>query len=740
MNTNARKQKARAPVEAGPEKARAPSVARPVAKRPVGQAVKMAVKTGPARLPGTDPPVPAVPPSAPPQPSFGLGARGDQPLSESPELPALINYIRDGRCVLFVGAGLSRSAGLPSWHELMHKLVEPAVALAGGEATEPELRALLEKGRYPELAGHCRELLGYRPFYDIVHQELAARGELPEIYRDIVETPYASIVTTNFDTLLEDAFARWDDRGIPKTPTGADLAQQGTMLLDGAFFLLKAHGDLSEQHTMIFTAEDYRRVIHANPAFQAVLSSLLLTRAVLFIGYSLGDPNFRLLLDSQLTIFNEQVPPRYAVMTEVGKVEQDILWRTARIRVLPYAKGRHEEVGRFVRTIRERVERRLVGASPLSAPRGTLGMPEPVPAATLAIRGRGERLDFDLYRETGGLRETIFSGGGCRPALQELDAKVGTWRAEWTLSEVARVGAFLLQSDFAELADHLAALPEQDVVVLACSPDAEVIPWEWLIVEGTPLCLRSPVVRRSVGLSEKARGLRFVGQPLRALVIADTGEGSAGFAALPGARAEAQDVKKVIETRSEGGVVTLLLGKEASYERVIHEVERGNYDIIHFAGHAGCDESESFLVMNDGLVRSSELVSLLNRRPPAFMMLNSELTAFVPPVRGISGGSALGTLGKQWPLYANPRGFDRMAARSGVSAFIGVFRDGLLDEPAATLATSTYAALLDGLPAAAALLHARKACMKFNDVTGCFYTLSGHAHLRLAQPRSPAFR
>lgn len=667
-----------------------------------------------------------------------LDKRESLPPAESPELPALINYIRDGRCVLFVGAGLSRSAGLPSWHQLMERLVEPSVALRGGTALEPQLRSLLDKGRYPEVAGHCRELLGSREFYKIVHRELQPREELPEIYREVVSTPYACIVTTNFDTLLEDAFARWDERGIPKTPTGVDLAQQGTLLLDSAFFVLKAHGDVGDPQSMIFTAEDYRRVIHANPAFQAVLNSILLTHSVLFVGYSLGDPNFRLLLDSQLTIFNEEVPPRYAVMSEVGQVEQDILWRTARIRVLPYGTGQHQEVGRFLHTLCDRVRKRAVKSSvsaPAVAPamsvRRTLGLPEPLPTARLAIRTRGERLDFDLYLEQGGATEPIFSGGGRRPALHELETKMGP-RSGWTLSDVSRVGSFLLQEDFAGLAEHLARLPEQSIVMLACSPDAEVLPWEWLIVEGTPLCLRCPVARRSVGLSEKARGLRFVGQPLRALVIGDTGQGSAYFPPLPGARKEAEDVKKVIEAQSEGGAVTLLLGKDATYERVIHEVERGEYDIIHFAGVASCDDSESFLLVNDGLVRSSELVSLLNRRPPAFMMLNSELTAFVPPVEGLSGEFAARSGNAQWPLHANARGFDRMAARAGVSAFIGVFRGALEDEPAAKMATAIYSALLDGLPVAHALLRARKSCVQFNDVTGCFYTLSGHPHLRLA--------
>jgi hypothetical protein len=367
----------------------------------------------------------------------------------------------------------------------------------------------------------------------------------------------------------------------------------------------------------------------------------------------------------------------------------------------------------------------------------TLGLPAALATTTLAIRFRNERLDVDLFRHESGSTELLFSGGGRRPTLRELEKRTRRVGETWSLTDISRIGAFLLQDDFANLADHLAELPEETVIVLACSAEAEVLPWEWIIVEGMPLCLRFPVVRRSVGLSEKARGLRFVGQPLRALIIGDTGDESASFRSpLPGARKEIEEVKRVIEAESPGAVVTPLLGKEASYERVLREVERGDYDVIHFAGHAGCDESESFLMMNDGWVRSSELVSLLNRRPPAFMMLNSELTAFVPPMEGFSGGYAGKSRNAEWPLHPHARGFDRLAARAGVSAFIGVFRVGLEDEPAAKMATSTYRALLSGQPAALALLQARKECVQFHDVTGCFYSLSGHPNLRLAIPRA----
>jgi hypothetical protein len=55
------------------------------------------------------------------------------------------------------------------------------------------------------------------------------------LHQTIVKTPYPCVITTNFDTLLEEAYAKWSGRGMPKAPTGMELIRHGTLLLDGAF-------------------------------------------------------------------------------------------------------------------------------------------------------------------------------------------------------------------------------------------------------------------------------------------------------------------------------------------------------------------------------------------------------------------------------------------------------------------------------------------------------------------------
>ena len=181
--------------------------------------------------------------------------------------------------------------------------------------------------------------------------------------------------------------------------------------------------------------------------------------------------------------------------------------------------------------------------------------------------------------------------------------------------------------------------------MLSLSPESEPLPWEWMLIEGTPLAERNPVVRAPVGVSDWSRGRAYVAEPLQALVIGDPGSGHKGFKGLEPYQFISDSVKDVIRcpdrvarprtsrrssSVSPGASVRLLLGADATYNTVMREVQTGDYDVIHFAGHAWFDERESYISLHDGRVWVSELGSLLHRRPPALMMINSHYTAFVP--------------------------------------------------------------------------------------------------------------
>jgi hypothetical protein len=755
-------------------------------------------------------------PSVPPLP---VEPAQELKITDFPDLPALAHYVRQGRCALFVGAGLSTGAGLPAWHGLMERIVRAATPFAVGpekfaelelaglrtrkaqpdvvnplsqkeimrlftrmlgrercaelfeggpgainllnvfayneamdrvrrdSITARELEALLTAGKFPELAGYCRDLLGRRRFHEQVRRELSFSGAIPDVHRSIVRTPYACIVTTNFDSLLEDAYAQWGDGTVPRAPTGAELARQGTLLFDDTFFILKAHGDLDDESSIIFTSEDYRRVIHSNPAFQAMLTGILLRHAVLFVGYSLSDVNFRLLLDNQLTIFNEEVPPRYALMDGVGEAEREILWRTARLRVFGYEKGRHEVVGRFLNTLATQAsapteEKEAAARTAAVLPKGIVARPAEKPRFDLAIDAVGDRLVIALHElRPDAAPRTLWSGGGSWPDWAAL--RRGLTNALFDeyaeLSTLSAIGAYLQRCLPDELFRHLEAVPPGVTVTLSLAAATETVPWEWLIVQGSPLCLLNPVVRRPTGISDKARGLRLARDPLRALVIGDAGyrdpQGGSPTR-LDGATEEARRIGELLQAR--GATVTTLEREAAVYARVVAEVQDGDYDVIHFAGHAWYQGAEAILHFWDGTVSSSELASILKRRPPTLLVLNSHVTAFMP-CGALTGtrteSAATGPPGVDRPLPP-PLGFMGLASRSGVGAFVGSFAGAVPDVGAGEFAVELYRGLADGQRFADSLLNARRATTNFKDTTGLVYVGSGDPDVVVAAPPS----
>lgn len=646
-------------------------------------------------------------------------------------MPALISHVRERRCALFVGAGLSRPAGYPGWRGLMDATVAATVADLRDDAgnTAAELKRLLDAGRYAEVADQCRHLLGRQRFWGFLRSQLSGPAEPPEAtHRAIVRTPYACIVTTNFDTLIEDAFARWSPAGIPKAPTGMQLGEHGTLLVDGAFFVLKAHGTIHDEPSLVFTSEDYRRIIHANPAFQAMMAAILLSHALLFVGYSLNDPNFRLLIESQLSIFGKDAPPRYALMEGVGRTEAEILRRTAGIEAIPYPAGRHEVVASFLGAIAD------ITAPAVGGRRGLVRLdplPPGRPVLTVVLRPHHALLEVIWFETT-----TRDLPGVAVPLERRWMSSVGP--VPWErLAEVSRASGSpgirgagrLLGAMFGKLPIPWVSPEPGRTVVLDVPLELAGLPWEWMEVGGQPLCLVAPVCRRVPGLSDSSRGRPIAQSPLRVLLVGDTLAKAETPHPLPETREEVEAIRDCFNADGAGHQVTMLTGSNACYHRVLEAIGGGGYDIVHVAGVAYVDDTgESILPLHDGHVRASEVATLLIRRPPSLVFLDADTSGFVPAFRG-SRPLALGPGGGFSDFYArlarHRAGFERVVSRAGVGTFIGCMAEAAANT-ARDLSTAFYRHLLAGVPVAQALFEARRRVAAGGEDTALLYAMAGY--------------
>jgi hypothetical protein len=148
-----------------------------------------------------------------------------------PEIPpALERSLIDGECVLFVGAGLSRGAGLPDWGSLVARMAEEL-----GLATHVGLD-------YLDLAQWYREKLGDDAPGRLVAATFADPDPPPKptlAHYLAMSLPASFVITTNYDDLLERTLS-----ALKRYPvTVVDQAEvAGTGGADG-MHLVKLHGE-----------------------------------------------------------------------------------------------------------------------------------------------------------------------------------------------------------------------------------------------------------------------------------------------------------------------------------------------------------------------------------------------------------------------------------------------------------------------------------------------------------------
>lgn len=231
------------------------------------------------------------------------------------ELSLLRTAAAEGRLLVFVGAGLSadRTARppLPSGPRLAREI-----------AATLGLRRLLKSRSLEEIAEIAEVKLGRARLLEAVGASLKIQDLPSEGHRLIAELPCNTIVTTNYDSLLERALED-AKRPFRVILSASDLLQSTPREVR----LFKIHGDLSSIDEMVITERDYySRFLLPPSVLVDALRSALASNVCLFVGYSIRDINLKYLFFELISkVGVESLRGRfYAVQLKASEADQAV--------------------------------------------------------------------------------------------------------------------------------------------------------------------------------------------------------------------------------------------------------------------------------------------------------------------------------------------------------------------------------------------------------------------------------
>jgi hypothetical protein len=232
---------------------------------------------------------------------------------DGPVFQRLAESVRDGKCILFLGAGVHYPPPDGSQYTYAQEERPPlGGALAKTLALDCDFAGNCPDERSDNLqrVALCYEkVLGRKELVDRIRQEVEGRSKPSAALRALAELQFPLVITTNYDTLFERALRRDEVGKDPFVGVYSPDRYQRTPDYAGGDeptaerpFVFKAHGDIGAPASIVVTDEDYitfvLRMNTEGPGFHPIPDTFLYKLnkwPTLFVGYRLLDFNLRLL-------------------------------------------------------------------------------------------------------------------------------------------------------------------------------------------------------------------------------------------------------------------------------------------------------------------------------------------------------------------------------------------------------------------------------------------------------------
>lgn len=255
----------------------------------------------------------------------------------------LLESLNNDRCVALIGSGLSSrlffhlGKKYPNWTELLQMYSEYSFHQDIITLQEKELVGnVIEKGNLTTAAQILKDKSNDLEFSTFLESVFRNENRFDNIHCQIWDLPFAFVLTTNYDSILECAYAYKYNKSIP-TYTNKSLSNVNKSVSEKKNFLFKLHGSYEQPDTIIFTRKDYRD-LYFNDAYIDTLKNIFLNYSVLFVGFSYNDPDIDSIVSGLAYEFNSGSRMHYLLCPSntYNSLEKEYLKTKERLTIIEY--------------------------------------------------------------------------------------------------------------------------------------------------------------------------------------------------------------------------------------------------------------------------------------------------------------------------------------------------------------------------------------------------------------------
>lgn len=205
---------------------------------------------------------------------------------------SVIKAIQNNQCCAFIGAGLSLPAEYPLWIPLLDQIKE-VIKTKGGVFEESSNEKPYDR------AERYQEILGEREFLKIIvdifnpHKD---KQPFNQVHLDLIELPFVSYITTNYDCSLENAAKRYNlpikKSCYPTLPT-SKIRERRIYHIHGILDFENPDTLERMKTTLIITRKDAEEAYKTDTSIHDLLKVIYKELVFLFIGFDLKDEYIR---------------------------------------------------------------------------------------------------------------------------------------------------------------------------------------------------------------------------------------------------------------------------------------------------------------------------------------------------------------------------------------------------------------------------------------------------------------